>query len=391
MVNKSRGLDPPVSTAMRRLSYLRGVLATRIFHLVEDFSGVTELQLAIFTGENNRRIEAALAQLLMGGLLIRCPVFRLPDGELTPDSEVWKGRIAELLPDQAGQEPVPVFHMHYLSDEGTIIVQHRDQSSLARIRRRVREDIRKDHAGDRSQLLHTLQLNDCVAALTAAGYEVCAGYRACLYLPGNRQLVPDAYMEVLWDEGEHVVEEVRGNPWDQAFRGRVREQLQKYVPTARSLSGLQVTYVCESERVRSIVLEEAANVLREHQVDFQAVPVLDTEVHVGPAREGMAEVWRPLYRLLNCYIEYERSAVERPNVREKLMPLVRVAQAGHPCAVIFICETQAAAERFQEEHQRLQRAHQVSFTLITSTHERVTKQARSGTPWSMNGQPVRLV
>lgn len=121
------------------------------------------------------------------------------------------------------------------------------------------------------------------------------------------------------------------------------------------------------ERARSIVLEEAATICREHQVDFQEVPVLDAEVHVGPAREGMAEVWRPLYRLLNCYIEYERSAVERPNIREKLMPLVRVAQAGRPCAVIFICETQVAAERFQEEHQRLQRAYQVSFHLITST------------------------
>ena len=391
MVNRNRGLDPPVSTAVKRLSHLRGVLATRIFHLVEDFSGVTELQLAIFTGEKARRIEVALAQLAIGGLLIRCPVYRLPDGELTPDSEVWKARIAQLLPDQVGQYPEPAFHMHYLSDEGTIIVEHRDQSSLTRIRRRVREDIRKDHAGDRAQLLHTLQLNDCIAALTAAGYGVCAGYRACLYLPGSRQLVPDGYMRATLDLGEHIVEEVRGNPRDQAFRGQVREQLQKYVPDARSLSGLQVTYVCESEVVRSIVLEEAANVCREHRVNLQAVPLLDAKVHIGPARESMPEVWRPLQIPINWYIEYERSAVERPNVREKLMPLVRVAQAGHPCAVIFICETQLAAERFQEEHQRLQRAHQVSFPLITSTHERVTKQARSGTPWSMDGRPVRLV
>ena len=130
-------------------------------------------------------------------------MYRLPDGELTSDGEVWKVRIVQLLPDQAGQEPVPVFHMRYLSDEGTIIVQHRDQSSLACIPRRVREDTRKDHAGDCSQLLHTLQLNDCVAALTAAGYAVCAGY---LYLPGNRQLVPDACMEADWDLGERAVE-----------------------------------------------------------------------------------------------------------------------------------------------------------------------------------------
>ena len=198
-------------------------------------------------------------------------------------------------------------------------------------------------------------------------------------------------MRADWDLGERVVEEVRGNPWDQAFRGQVREQLQKYVPDALRLSGLQVTYVCESEVMRSIVREEAANVCREHLVNLQAVPLLDAKVRVGPARESMPEVWRPLQIPIKWYIEYERSAVERPNIREKLMPLVRVAQAGHSCAVIFICETQVAAERFQEEHQRLQRAYQVSFRLITSTHERVTKQARSGTPWSMNGQLVCLV
>lgn len=101
-------------------------------------------------------------------------------------------------------------------------------------------------------------------------------------------------------------------------------------------------------------------------------PSLDAKVRVGPASGCMPEVRRPLYVPLNCYIEYER-----PKIREKLMPLVRVAQAGHSCAVIFICETQVAAERFQEEHQRLQRAHQVSFRLITSTHERVTKRDRS--------------
>ena len=106
-------------------------------------------------------------------------------------------------------------------------------------------------------------------------------------------------------------------------------------------------------------------------------PSLDAKVRVDPASECMPEVRRPLYVPLNCYIEYERSAVERPKIREKLMPLVWVAQAGHSCAVIFICETQVAAERFQEEHQRLQRAHQVSFRLITSTHERVTKRDRS--------------
>ena len=82
MVNANRGLEPVVSAAVRRLSHLRGVLATRVFHRIEDFSGVTEPQLMMFTGEKADRIAAALDQLMKGTLLDRCPVYRLPDGEL---------------------------------------------------------------------------------------------------------------------------------------------------------------------------------------------------------------------------------------------------------------------------------------------------------------------
>ena len=392
MIARNRGLEPVLSAAMQRLSHLRGVLATRVFHLAEDFSGVTELQMATFTGEKLDRIEAAIAQLMAGNLFVRYPIYRITGGELTSDLAHWKVRMAEVDPDRADEDPKPVFHMYYLSDEGTIIVEHRDISSLRRIRARVHEDIRKDHhAGDQNQLHHTLQLNDCLAALTAAGVEVSAGYRACIYLPGNRQLVPDARMAAAWDLGDHVVEALRGNPRSQEFRRQVHELMVKYVPDARDLSRLQVTYVCENEVARAVVREEAARVCREYQVDLQAVPVLDAAVQVGPAQEGMPEVWRRVYMPLNWLLEYERTAVERTDIREKLMPIIRMVQGGHRVNVGFICETQLAAERFEEEHQRLQRAHEVSFTLVTSTHERVTTQARRGSPWSMTGAPVRLV
>ena len=392
MIARNRGLEPVLSAAMRRLSHLRGVLATRVFQLAEDFSGVTELQMAKFTGEKLDRIEAAIAQLVEGNLLLRYPIYRITGEELTSNLAHWRVRMADVDPDRVYEDPKPVFHMCYLSDEGTIIVEHRDISSLRRIRARVHEDIRKDHnAGGQNQINHTLQLNDCLAALTAARVEVSAGYRSCIYLPGDRQLVPDARMAAAWDMGEHVVEELRGNPGSPAFRRQVRDLLLKYVPDARNLSRLEVTFVCRGEASRAIVREEAERVRREYQVELDAVPVLDAVVMVGPAREGMPEIWRPVYMPLNWILEYERTAVERTDIREKLMPIIRVVQGGHRVNVGFICETQLAAERFEEEHQRLQRAHRVSFTLVTSTHERVTTQARRGTPWSMNGTAVRLV
>ena len=344
MVNRSRGLSAAPSTAMRRLSYLRGKGVTQVFHLIEEFSGVTEPHLARFTGEKLSRVEAAIDQLMLGGLLVRHPVYRLQDGELTSDLEYWKAAAG------SAPEPAPVFHMHYLSDEGTIIVEHRDLSQLQRIRRRVHEDIRKDHQNERDQLLHTLQLNGCLAALAAAGFSVSAGYRACVYLPGNRQLVPDASMEAALDFGNHVVETVEGCPSDNAFRRRVREQLLKYVPSMLQLSHLEVVYICSSEDAVSIVREEVDSVRREHGASLHAVPLLRGAVRIGPAFEDQPDVRRPLFRPISWLIEYERSAVDPAAIRDKLMPIVRIVQGGHRVAVIFICETELAAQRFEEEH-----------------------------------------
>ena len=314
-------------------------------------------------------------------LLVRYPVYRLPDGNYTSNT------------GQFGGEEVPdaLFHMHYLSDNGTIIVAHRDISSLTRIRTRVHEDIRKDHSDGRSQLLHTLQLNDCLSSLVARGFEVSGGYRGNLYLPGGHQLVPDARMAAALDLGEHAIEFVRGNPRNSEVRQEVERQILKYVEDARRFTRLQVMYLCESNELRALVADMGAAIRQEYQVDLQAVPVLEGRFIVGPAREGMPEVWRPLHIPLRLYVEYERFAVERPDIRDKLMPLVRVALAGHACDVVFICETQRAAYLFEEEHQRLQREHDVSFILITSTHGAVTRRGKDWQPWRWNGNPARLI
>ena len=381
MLNMNRGLEPVLSAAVQRLSHLKGVLVTKVFHLMEEFSGVTEPQLITFTGVGSKRIEAALAQLMKGNLLVRYPVYRLPDETLTSDA------------GQFGDKPVPeaLFHMHYLSDEGTIIVEHRDISSLARLRTRVHEDIRKDHADERPQILHTLHLNDCIATLVAKGYDLSAGYRGCLYLAGGAQLVPDARMSAALDLGEHAVEFFEGNPRNQDVRRVVRRQLLGYVDDARIVPGLQVMCICRNAGLMNLVAEEGAAICLEDRVDLLAVPVLEDRFEVGQAREGMPEVWRPLSMPLRFYVEYERSADERHDIREKLMPFVTVASAGHTSDVIFICETQGAADLFEEEHLRLQREHQVSFILVTSTYEAVTGRTRGGQPWLWNGQPAQLI
>ena len=217
MAIRGRGaFRPELPAEMKRLERLNGVLPYKVFENIEHYSGLSDPQLATLLdvrpgrvadalaqlnqGEDEERIAAALARfnedegkdedadrsaigtLLReanrGELLVRIPVYSGPEGELTSNAA-----LVPLLED--GTLPAPRFHMHYVSVEGTIIIEHRDATSLAAIRRRVYEDIRKDHHTRAPQLTHTHQQNDCLVAMSRHGYAVSAGYRGTLYLPGG--------------------------------------------------------------------------------------------------------------------------------------------------------------------------------------------------------------
>ena len=430
MVNAHLGeLQPATPAAIQRLQRLTGVLPTKVFESVEHFSGLTVPQLhtlldvsetriagavaQINRGEDKRAIADALARFNRaeeefniigdpaaerpkigdrlsevegGALLVRIPVYKDPKGELTSDVR----RFGDL------SLPVPEYHMHYVSIEGTIIIEHRDVSSLVRSRNRVLEDIRKDHNIERPQLLHTQQLNDCVVSLVKAKYNVSAGYRGCLYLPGNEQLVPDARLSAHLDLGESAVEFLRGN-WGapagrqaMAVRAEVRQQLVQYVPDVRRFGGLEVFCLCENEQLMEVAREEAAEISRVHQVNLSVVPILERSVFVAPPRPDMPEIWRRIFLPLEFYLEYERSATTSADIRDKLMPYFRVARRGYNCPVIVICETERAAEPFREEHQKLQRELGVSILLITSTYAEVSAGDQFDTCWNQDGAVVHL-
>ena len=101
------------------------------------------------TGEDENvdrnTIGALLREANRGELLVRIPVYTGPEGGLTSN-------VASVPLLEDGTLPKPQFHMNYISTEGTIIIEHRDVSSLNAIRRRVNEDVRKDHNGYAPQL-----------------------------------------------------------------------------------------------------------------------------------------------------------------------------------------------------------------------------------------------
>ena len=429
MVIRGRGsFRPELPAEMRRLERLTGILPNKAFENIEHYSGLSDPQLATLLdvrpgrvaeavaqlnqGEDEKRIATAVARfneangedeaadrnqmgaLLAaancGELLVRIPVYLGPEDELTSNVAV-----VPLLED--GTLPAPQFHMNYVSVEGTIVIEHRDVTSLAAIRRRVYEDVRKDHNAYAPQLPHTYHQNGCIVSMSLHGYLVSAGYRGALYLPGGQQLVPDARLTANLRLGAFHTEIMRGGyliRWSgraRAEREDIRRQLERYIPEARRLGGLSVACLCENEAVIEVAKEEAANIARDYNVPMHALALLESNVTVGAGAPGRPDSVRPLYVATQFYVEYERSATTPVAIRDKLMPYFRTVRRGYDCAVIFICETERAAEIFRQQHLNLQRELRVTFLLITSTYAQVTAGDRFDTCWNLGGQPVTLL
>ena len=427
MVIRGRGaFRPELPAEMKRLERLNGTLPYRVFENIEHYSGMSDPQLAALLDVRPSRLAGALAQLNQGEdkertaaavarfyeatgkdedrntigallreanrgeLLLRIPVYTGPEGELTSN--------VALVPRlEDGTRPALRFHMNYVSVAGTIIIEHRDATSLAAIRRRVYEDVRKDHNGYTPQLIHTLQQNDCIVAMSRNGYRVSAGYRGALYLPGGQQLVPDARLSAHFCPGEFPTEYMRGSHWIRqdgpggAERQEIRRQLQQYVPTARRLGGLIVACLCENEAVIEVAEQEAANIARDYDVALHALAMLEGTIAVGDAAPGRPDFIRPIYMLTHWYVEYERSATTPAAIRNKLMPYFRVARSGYDCSVIVVCETDGAAKIFRQQHRNLRLELGVEFPLITSTYAQVSAGDQFDTCWELDGHPAALM
>ena len=430
MVIRGRGaFRPELPAEMIRLELLTGVLPYRAFENIEHYSGLSDPQLEALLdvrpgrlagavaqlnqGEDQKEIAAAvsrfiheysgedeaadrakigalLAEANSGQLLVRIPVYLGPEGEFTSN-------VAAVPRLEDGSLPPPQFHMNYISSEGTIIIEHRDVTSLAAIRRRVNEDVRKDHNPFAPQLTHTNQLNGCIVAMTLHGYLMSAGYRGALYLPGGQQLVPDARLTADLCLGEFPTEFMRGGHWirwdrqGRAAREEIRQQLERYVPEVRRLGGLTVACLCENDAVVEVAKETAESIARHYDVPLRVLAVLERDVSTRPAAPGRPDFIRTLYAVIKFYVEYERSATTPAAIREKLMPYFRAARRGYNCAAIFICETARAAEIFRQQYRNLQRELDVTFPLITSTYAQVTAGDQFDTCWNLDGYQATLV
>ena len=104
----------------------------------------------------------------------------------------------------------------------------------------------------------------------------------------------------------------------------------------------------------------------------QVRPDLLLLVSEGPYGEG------------TYYLEFERRAVQRWQVAEKLGPYRRMAATGHPLPLLMVCETERALVNFREA--------QGALPMLTALQERAFAGPLTGgaTVWRRNGTQVAL-
>ena len=83
------------------------------------------------------------------------------------------------------------------------------------------------------------------------------------------------------------------------------------------------------------------------------------------------------------FIEFERRAVQRWQVAEKLQPYRRMAAAGRPLPLLMVCETARGRQNFRAAG---------ALPMLTATLERALAGPVTGavTVWSRNGDPAAL-
>ena len=290
MTNKSDVPEFPLT--MRRVEVLEGVVITRIFNLVMQWSGLTAKNVVDLYHESSTRVQECLDKLVKAQLLIAIPVWELADGTL----------VSLELPRVDPENPVVrEFNMYYGSETGAIYAARRDGVLLKRIVNRIHEDIRGDHNNDRPKILHTLQLNEVSVTLSLGGFKPFAGYRGSVYVPGGEQLLPDALMwlrvEIGFptDEDPDAVVQVDFKVLVEYERsatraGAIRRKLRKHFEAAGQGIIIAVWFICETERAMNLFREEHWNLSRETGVTFPLFTCTYADVMAGMAQETMVNM-----------------------------------------------------------------------------------------------------
>ena len=220
---------PELPEFMTRTVPLSNVLGTRIFTLVDEWSGLTVEQIRSLCNESRTRVNDMLEALVFHGLL-----------------EVHGG-------------------MYYLAKEGETYVAHLAGIHVSQVRKRIRNEVFLDHRPVASHRNHTRGRNDMVVAMKAAGLSVYGGWRTLENFQDVTQIPPDAVLLA-----DLKIYPVPDDPWfsapgerplatvflefERSARNpeRVAEKLDPYVKAAREGHPVWCIFVCETEAAAEV-------------------------------------------------------------------------------------------------------------------------------------------
>lgn len=363
------GMDgaPRLPASMTAVELLNGVPKARTAMMILQMPGITSRNLIDLQKESSKRMGSILDELTGDGLVQTKPAGVLRGGEIVS------------LEHYAGEgEVIDRFDMHYPSDSLLLWASRRDRVSVNTIRKRAEEEVRGDHNPGMPKLRHTLQYNQCAVTLRLGGYQLAPGYRDCLYLPGGHQLVPDGRMRVTADFGQCPVR------FPKEGREEVRKLMRAYKLIARAYAGKPLFLVCPDANEVSLAQEE---VLR---FDLPVWAVEPDQVELGDLPEGSPEILKTVSVDLDLFVEYERSAKTRKDIRRKLPPYFKAAERGFARSLLVITETDRAAPLFREEHENLKYELGISFPIVSATLEEIAAGKKSGDLWVLDWMEIPL-
>lgn len=367
----------PVPAPMQLVDLLSEVPRARAASRTLLYPGSTKMNLLEPRRESSTRMGGILEHLTGNNLVTAKPAGMLNGVPVSVEHYTGGGNIT-------GH-----FDMHYADDQLLLYTVRRDRLSAKAIRQRANEEIHGDHKSEGSKIRHTFDFNRCMLKLEAGGYHPAPGYRDCLYLPGGKQLVPDARMRVTAAFGECMVIPMGnraptpdGPEADEAVLA-VLKMLQGYSHISRFYPGKPLVCVCQDHNLIPLVQEEAM------AFEFQVWAVLPMEAELGPPRED-ARMVRPVSVDLDLFIEYERTAQTKKLAREKLMLFADAAKSGNLSSLLLIGENEKVVTLFRAEYENVRDARRVWFPMVTATRDEILAGKKSGDSWVLDWMNVPL-
>ena len=259
---------PELPDFITRTVPLSNVLGTRIFTLVDEWSGLTVEQIRSLCNESRMRVHNMLEALVDQGLL-----------------EVQEG-------------------MYYLGKEGETYAANLAGIHVNQVRKRVRNEIYLDHKPVAPHRKHTHGRNEMMMAMKAAGLSVYGGWRTLENLKDVTQIPPDAVLlanlKIYPVQDDPVLAGRVERPLAPVFLEfersaikpeRVAEKLGPYVKAYREKDPVWVIVVCETEPAAGVFRSRLRFLMEDEGLSIPAMVTTLAEVKKGPLR-GADTIWK---------------------------------------------------------------------------------------------------